>query len=837
MKKYKVSGMSCAACSARVERAVSALDGVDMCSVNLLTNSMTVEGEISSDEVISAVVAAGYGASLDSRCSAKDIKDTKEDSSETRTIILRLCFSCVFLAALMYVSMGHVMFNAPMPAFFECYPISTAILELLLSGIVLVINQHFFISEAKAAFHLSPNMDTLVSLGSGVSFLYSVYLTLAMTGAPSEGAHELLHGLYFESAAMILTLITVGKLLESYSKGKTTNALRALISLSPKQAILLRNGAEVTVSAEQVRVGDRFIVKAGMSVPADGTVIDGNAALDESALTGESVPSDKEAGDRVYAATVNRNGYLVCEATGVGEDTALSKIIQMVSDASATKAPIARLADRVSGIFVPFVIAVAVLTCAVWLIFGKSIGFSLARGISVLVISCPCALGLATPVAIMVGSGKGAVEGILYKNATALEEAGKIKTVAIDKTGTLTLGSPELTDIIPSDGTSKEQLLRSAYALEHKSEHPLARAIVSYAEEKGLPLDECTELQILSGCGLCAKQGDRSLHGGNLKYIKTVVSVDPLTEKRAQELADEGKTPLFFSDGIKLLGIIAVADKIRAESREAVDRLHRMGISVVMLTGDNEKTARAVADKIGIDRVMASLMPNEKEAAVRSLKSDGKTLMVGDGINDAPALASADIGMAIGAGTEIAIDSADIVLVNSSPLDIAAAIKLSRKTLQNIRQNLFWAFFYNTVGIPLAAGALIPLLGWELDPMFGAAAMSLSSFCVVTNALRLNFVKIKEKSMTEISVQVQGQAEDTKKAEVSPLVCIMHIDGMMCPHCEKAVKGALEAIDGVESAIADHTQGTATVSLNTELGHSILADAVTAKGYTVTSID
>ncbi len=841
MTKYNVSGMSCAACSSRVERAVSGVAGVESCSVNLLTSSMTVEGDVSPEAVISAVVAAGYGASnIDGDLSQnkKDSSENREKSSETHAIILRLCLSCAFLAVLMYISMGHVMWNAPLPHFFENYPLATALAELLLSAAVLIINRRFFISGAKGLLHAAPNMDTLVSLGSGVSFLYSVYLVLLMCDQDKAQAHMSLHGLYFESAAMILTLITVGKLLEAYSKGKTTNALKALIKLSPKHALLLRDGKEITVPIEEVKRGDIFIVKAGESIATDGVVVEGSAAVDESSLTGESIPTEKEVGSQVYAASVNRNGYLVCEATEVGKDTLLSKIIQMVSDASATKAPIAKLADKVSGVFVPVVLAIAVLSAAVWLLSGESFGFALSRGISVLVISCPCALGLATPVAIMVGSGKGAVEGILFKNATALEEAGKTKIVAIDKTGTLTLGMPEVTDIIPYGETTKDTLISLAFSLERKSEHPLAHAIVSYAEQNNISAIECSDLRILAGNGLCAKIHDISVHGGSIKYIKSIIELPRETQEIFDRLAGEGKTPLFFSDESKLLGIIAVADKIKDDSFTAVSELHKMGISVVMLTGDNEKTAHAVADKIGIKRVIAGILPNEKEAAIRSLKNEGRVLMVGDGINDAPALTSADVGMAIGAGTEIAIDSADIVLVNSAPSDIAAAIRLSKKTLSNIRQNLFWAFFYNAIGIPLAAGAFIALLGWELDPMFGAAAMSLSSFCVVSNALRLNFVRLKSKKTPDQTnspdARQQAIPESSNVADESTSITrTLYIEGMMCPHCEKAVKGALEAIDGVMSAVADHTLGTATVNLSTTVENDTLIKAVTAKGYTV----
>ncbi len=839
MTKYNISGMSCAACSARIEKAVSALDGVDECSVNLLTNSMTVEGKATPDTVIASVCTTGYGAVLDTPQSTYDTKQNSQDENEAhaeaRAIILRLILSCVFLGALMYISMGHVMWGAPLPRFFEHNPLAIALSELLLSSVVLIINQRFFISGFKSAIRLSPNMDTLVSLGSGVSFLYSVYLVFMMSASDMQEAHAKLHELYFESAAMILTLITVGKLLESYSKGKTTNALKALIKLAPKYAVLLREGKEIKVPIAELRRGDLFVVKAGESVAADGIVKEGSAAIDESSLTGESIPSDKEVGERVYAATINQSGYLVCEATDIGEDTVLSKIIKAVSDATATKAPIARLADKVSGVFVPVVIAVATLTCAIWLLFGESVGFSLARGISVLVISCPCALGLATPVAIMVGGGKGAENGILFKNATALEEAGRAKIVAVDKTGTLTVGSPQITDVIEFAGTSKETLLQLAYTIEKKSEHPLAKAVVEYAQQKNITAKECTDINILAGNGICARVGESTVVAANMKYIKSMLTLPHEAEAIAEDLSEQGKTPMFFAEGDKLLGIIAVSDKIKDDSREAVAELSRMGISVVMLTGDNERTAKAVADKIGISRVVAGILPNEKEAAVRALKKEGKVLMVGDGINDAPALAAADIGMAIGAGTEIAVDSADIVLLNSSPSDIAAAIKLSEKTLLNIKENLFWAFIYNAIGIPLAAGAFISLLGWELEPMFGAAAMSLSSFCVVTNALRLNLVKLKPPKHCPTQSEQTAQASPlppTKESE-SNQTLTLYIDGMMCSHCEKAVTKALEALDGVETAVADHTLGTATLTLSSALDRSVFADAVEAQGYTI----
>ena len=744
MKNYEVSGMHCAACSARVERTVSALEGVTECNVNLLTNSMTVEGSISPEVVIKAVKKVGYGAKLtDERLShSSDISN--EDEKEKKKILLRLGISLAFLMMLMYVSMGHVMYKAPLPSFLSGNPVRIAFLEALLSGILIFINRHFFISGIKGVLNKAPNMDTLVALGSGVSYIYSTVMLILMLGTTDVTAQtEHLHGLYYESAAMILVLITVGKLLEAYSKGKTTNAIKALMKLTPRTALLVKDGERVEVPIDEVKCGDIFAVMAGGSVPVDGIVLEGNAAIDESALTGESIPSDKEAGDHVYASTINKNGYILCQATKVGEDTALAGIIKAVTDAAATKAPIAKIADKVSGIFVPIVLAIAFITTAIWLIVGESVGFALARGISVLVISCPCALGLATPVAIMVGSGKGASNGILFKNATALEQTGKTNIIAIDKTGTLTLGSPAVTDIIAADGTDTNTLLSLAYALESKSEHPLARAVVKYAQDNSVHAPKADEIEILAGNGIKGSINGKTVYGGSMRFIEGLIDVQSDIKNSADELASQGKTPLFFSDSEHLLGIIAVSDEIRAESAQAVAKLTEMGIKVVMLTGDNEKTARAVADKLGINEVMAGILPAEKASAVEALKKDGRVLMVGDGINDAPALTAANVGMAVGAGTQIAIESADVVLTGSSPLDIPAAIKLSRFTLRNIKQNLFWAFFYNMIGIPLAAGVFIPILGWQLEPMFGAMAMSLSSFCVVSNALRLNVAKIK----------------------------------------------------------------------------------------------
>jgi len=838
MNKYKITGMSCAACSARVERAVSGVSGVESCSVNLLTNSMTVEGSAAQADVIKAVEDAGYGAEPEGTHSKISKADPdKEHDKETKTIVTRLIFSCMFLSVLMYMSMGHVMYNAPLPAFFKEAPLAVALAQMLLSIAVLVINKRFFISGFRGLIHLSPNMDTLVSLGSGVSFVYSVYLVFLMCAQTAAEQHESLHGLYFESAAMILTLITVGKLLESYSKGKTTNALKSLMKLAPKSAVLLRDGKEVTVAIEDVAVGDLFVVRAGEAIPTDGVVTEGSAAVDESSLTGESVPAEKEPSSRVYASTINQNGYLVCRATSVGEDTTLSQIIKMVSDASATKAPIQKIADKVSGVFVPFVIATAVLTTGIWLVLGKSVGFALARGISVLLISCPCALGLATPVAIMVGSGKGASAGILFKNATALELTSKTKTVAMDKTGTLTHGKPAVTDIIASDGVTQEKLLTLAYSLEDKSEHPLAYAIVEYAKEHGIQKHGAEDLRVLSGNGLSATVQNQTACGGSMKYIESIIPLDEKTKQTADALAMQGKTPLFFCEGNMLLGIIAVADRIKDDSRDAIEELRKMGIRTVMLTGDNEKTARAVGDAVCVDEVIAGILPSEKEKAVRALQSDGCVLMVGDGINDAPALTAADIGVAIGAGTQIAIDSADIVLVNSSPSDVAAAIRLSKLTVRNIKQNLFWAFFYNVIGIPLAAGAFIFHFGWELDPMFGAAAMSLSSFCVVSNALRLNLVRLNEKKCRPAADQIAQTPPPVTEPKEDGATITIRIDGMMCPHCEARVKKLLLGLEAVSCAEVSHEKGTAVAQVTDDVPDALLKELIEAQGYKVTDVE
>ena len=814
--------MSCAACSQRVERAVSSLDNVGACSVNLLTSSMTVDGDASPDTIIEAVRKAGYDASINTgRGVTPPPAESFFKGSEHKGILAVLISSVCLLVPLMYISMGHVMWGAPLPSFFTLNPITIALTEAILSALILIINRGFFISGVKGFIHGAPNMDTLVSLGSGISYIYSIvmlYLMCAERDAEIEAGY--LHGLYFESAAMILVLITVGKLLESHSKGKTTNALKSLIKLAPKKATLLRDGKETTVLIDDVSVGDVFVLRAGDIVPVDATVIEGQAAVNESSLTGESIPEEKSVGSRVYAATVNTNGYLVCRADKVGEDTTLAQIIKTVSDATATKAPIAKIADKVSGVFVPIVLIISAVTTTVWLLSGAEFGYSLARGISVLVISCPCALGLATPVAIMVGSGKGAGAGILYKNATALEQTGKVKIVAIDKTGTLTYGRPVVCDVLALDGMTEDALVSTAYSLERKSEHPLARAIVEYAiEHNTQPIESC-DIEILSGNGIKGNIDGKTIHGGSMRYIESIVSLCDSDKTLANKLSTEGKTPLFFSDDTKLLGIIAVTDSIREESAEAVCLIEKMGIEVVMLTGDNELTARAVADKIGIRRVFAGILPNDKASIISELKKDGCVLMVGDGINDAPALAAADIGVAIGAGTQIAIESADVVLMHSSPLDIARAITLSRHTIRNIHENLFWAFFYNMLGIPLAAGVFISLFGWELEPMFSALAMSLSSFCVVSNALRLNLVRTDK---------------HTKKKEKTATLTL-YIEGMMCCHCEGVVKRTLEALDDVEYAEADHKSGTATIRLNGKISQQKIADALAAQDYKVTKI-
>ena len=824
MEQFDVKGMSCAACSARVEKAVSKLDGVSSCSVSLLTNSMAVDGSASEQEIIAAVRSAGYDAAVKGKTqTAKkpdDIKDT-----ETPKILRRLIASLVFLLILMYFSMGHMMLGLPVPPFFEGNHLALGMLQMILSAIVMIINQKFFVSGFKGMLHLAPNMDTLVALGSGVSFLYSTVILFLMT---AEHSGSLMNELYFESAAMILTLITVGKLLESRSKGKTTDALKSLMKLAPKTATVIRNGAETTVEIAQVRTGDVFIVRPGESIPVDGVVIEGGSAVDESALTGESVPVDKAQGDAVSAATINCSGYLKCEATRVGEDTTLSQIIKMVSDAAATKAPIAKIADKVSGVFVPTVIAIAAVTAVVWLFAGQTVGFSLARAISVLVISCPCALGLATPVAIMVGSGVGARNGILFKTAVALEETGKIRTVALDKTGTITRGEPVVTDVI-TNGVSENELLTCAASLEALSEHPLAKAVMGFAEGRGIAPSGLKDFRVRSGNGLEGEFGGEIIRGGNRAYIEKAAGIPQTLLDQATALAEQGKTPLYFSKGNKNLGIIAAADVVKGDSPSAVAQLKSLGMKVVMLTGDNEKTAAVIGEQAGVDEVIAGVLPDGKERVVRELQNGGKAAMVGDGINDAPALTTADIGIAIGAGTDVAMDAADVVLVKSRLSDVPAAIRLGRATLRNIRENLFWAFIYNIIGIPLAAGVFIPIFGWQLNPMFGAAAMSLSSFCVVTNALRLNFVKLHPKDENIIP-----QKNNIVVKEEKIMKDTLKIEGMMCPHCEARVKNALEALPEVDSALVSHKSGTAEVTLNAEIAHEALAAAVTAQGYEVT---
>ena len=842
MEQYNVTGMSCAACSARVEKAVSKVPGVTSCSVSLLTNSMGVEGTASPTDIIAAVEEAGYGASEKGAPAAGGKQQTSlaaaEDSlrdKETPKMKKRLIASLCFLIPLMYFSMGHMMWNWPVPAFFEGNHVAMGLLQLLLTAAVMVINQKFFISGFKGLIHGAPNMDTLVALGAGASFVYSTYALFAMTDAQVQGdmagAMSYMHEFYFESAAMILTLITVGKMLEARSKGKTTDALKSLMKLAPKTATVLRNGAETEVSVDQVRKGDIFVVRPGENIPVDGIVLEGSSAVNESALTGESIPVDKKPGDQVSAATVNHSGFIRCEATRVGEDTTLSQIIQMVSDAAATKAPIAKIADRVSGVFVPAVIAIAAITIIVWLIAGQTVGFALARGISVLVISCPCALGLATPVAIMVGNGMGAKNGIMFKTAVSLEETGKTQIVALDKTGTITSGEPKVTDMIPADGVTEDELLAAAYALEKKSEHPLAHAILVRAKEKGVDERlETEEFQAVPGNGLSGRLGEDWLAGGNLKFIGGNAEITDEIRRKAEELAEGGKTPLFFSRNGKLIGIIAVADVIKEDSPQAVRELQNMGIHVVMLTGDNERTAKAIGAQAGVDEVIAGVLPDGKESVIRSLKRKGKVAMVGDGINDAPALTRADIGIAIGAGTDIAIDAADVVLMKSRLSDVPAAIRLSRATLRNIHENLFWAFFYNVIGIPLAAGVWIPLFGWQLNPMFGAAAMSLSSFCVVTNALRLNWFNVHD-------ARKDKNVKSHKKQEVTTMEKTMKIEGMMCEHCEARVKKTLEAIPQVDAAEVSYKAGTAVVTLNAEVGDDVLKKAVEDQDYKVLGIE
>lgn len=839
MKQYNVTGMSCAACSARVEKAVKKVPGVTGCSVSLLTNSMGVEGSASPQEIIKAVEEAGYGASEKGGSGASRSaggaaagEDALRDR-ETPLLKRRLIWSVGFLVVLMYVSMGHMMWGWPIPSFLSGNHMAVTLIVMLLTIIIMVINQKFFVSGFKALWHRAPNMDSLIALGATAAFLYSMYDVFAMTFAvmdgDSAGAHAYMMDLYFEPAAMILTLITVGKMLEARSKGKTTDALKSLMKLAPKTATVVRDGIEVEVSIDQVRKGDVFVVRPGENIPVDGVVLEGHSAVNESALTGESIPVDKDAGDTVSAATLNQSGFIRCEATRVGEDTTLSQIIQMVSDAAATKAPIAKIADKVSGVFVPVVITIAIITTIAWLLLGETFGFSLARGISVLVISCPCALGLATPVAIMVGNGMGARNGILFKTAVSLEETGKVEIVALDKTGTITGGEPKVTDILPADGVSEEELLHLAYALERRSEHPLAKAILQKAEERKMTAEEVTDFQALPGNGLTAAWGGSKLSGGNYKFISTESEITPAAKAQSEQLAEQGKTPLFFSRDNKLAGVIAVADVIKEDSPQAVREMRSMGIHVVMLTGDNERTARAIGAQAGVDEVIAGVLPDGKENVIRSLKKKGKVAMVGDGINDAPALTRADIGIAIGAGTDVAIDAADVVLMKSRLSDVPAAIRMSRATLRNIHENLFWAFFYNAVCIPLAAGVFIPL-GLTLRPEYGAVAMSLSSFCVVTNALRLNLFNMRDASRDKKRKAKKG-GKETKTVEKT-----MQIEGMMCGHCEAAVKRALEALPEVEAAEADHEAGTVLVTLRTEVPDSALKQAVEAEGYTVVGI-
>ena len=843
MEQYNVTGMSCAACSARVEKAVSKVEGVTSCSVSLLTNSMGVKGTASPDAIIDAVTKAGYGASLkggDTAQTASPDKSALEDH-DTPVLKKRLIASVGFLAVLMYVSMGHMMWNWPLPSFFNGNHIAMGLVQMLLTIIIMVINRKFFVSGFQSLLHRSPNMDTLVALGSGAAFVYSTYALFAMTDAQVKGNMDAvmnyMHEFYFESAAMILTLITVGKMLEAHSKGKTTDALKGLMDLSPKTAVLLRSGKEVTVPIEQVHKGDQFVVRPGESIPVDGVILEGASAVNESALTGESIPVDKAAGDSVSAATINQSGFLRCETTRVGEDTTLSQIIRMVSDAAATKAPIAKIADKVSGIFVPAVIAIAIVTIAVWLLVGQTVGYALARGISVLVISCPCALGLATPVAIMVGNGVGAKHGILFKTAVSLEEAGKVQIVALDKTGTITCGEPKVTDILPAENVTEQELLTLALALEQKSEHPLAKAILQYGEEQQLTASAVSDFQALPGNGLTGVLNGSKLCGGNYQCVAAVATVPDEMQQQARTLAESGKTPLFFSRDNQLLGIIAVADVLKEESPEAIRQLQHMGIQVVMLTGDNEQTAKAIGKQAGVDHVIAGVLPDGKEAVIRKLAAQGKVAMVGDGINDAPALTRADIGIAIGAGTDVAIDAADIVLMKSRLTDVPAAIRLSRAALRNIHENLFWAFIYNIIGIPLAAGVWIPLFGWKLNPMFGAAAMSLSSFCVVTNALRLNLFQLnrsdRDKKLKNAVAAIQLEQQSAKSSDDSGMQVTLHIKGMMCGHCEATVKKCLEAFPEVDEAIVSHTEGTAVVKLNAPADLAALKKAVTEQGYQV----
>ena len=856
MQQFIVTGMSCAACSARVEKAVSKVEGVTSCSVSLLTNSMGVEGTAADQAIIQAVEAAGYGASVKgeaaehSGASSMAAEEEMLKDHDTPVLKRRLLASLGFLIVLMYFSMGHMMWGWPLPAFFENNYIAMGLVQLLLTGIVMVINQKFFISGFTSLAHRAPNMDTLVALGSTAAFGYSTYALFAMTDAQVKGDMEMvmhyMHEFYFESAAMILTLITVGKMLEARSKGKTTDALKGLMKLASKTAVVERNGQEVTVPIEQVKKGDIFLVRPGENVPVDGVILEGTSALNEAALTGESIPVDKKPGDVVSAATLNQSGFIRCEATRVGEDTTLSQIIQMVSDAAATKAPIAKIADKVSGVFVPAVITIAVITMIVWLLAGESVGFALARGISVLVISCPCALGLATPVAIMVGNGMGAKNGILFKTAVSLEETGKVQIVALDKTGTITNGEPVVTDMVPAEGVTEESLLALAASLEKRSEHPLAKAILKYVGEQQLTVEDVSEFEALPGNGLTAVRNGVKLAGGNYAFIRTQTEVSEDLLKQSEVLAEQGKTPMFFAENGRLAGIIAVADTMKEDSRQAVSELRNMGIRVVMLTGDNERTARAIGAQAGVDDVIAGVLPDGKESVIRKLQQYGKVAMVGDGINDAPALTRADMGIAIGAGTDVAIDAADVVLMKSRLSDVAAAVRLSRATLRNIHENLFWAFFYNVIGIPLAAGVWIPIFGWTLNPMFGAAAMSLSSFCVVTNALRLNLFnmhdakkdkKLKNPAIIKELVDNNKTNHNQENKEIGTMKKTMKIEGMMCGHCEATVKKALEGLDGVASAEVSHEAGTAVVELSADVADDVLKKTVEDKDYKVTAIN
>ena len=845
MEQYNVTGMSCAACSARVEKAVSRLEGVTACSVNLLTNSMNVEGSATEGEIIAAVEAAGYGASKKTSKPAYTQKTNASDElsdKESPKLLMRLCVSVGFLAILMYISMGHVMWGWYLPEKLAKNYLAIALAELLLTAIVMIINQRFFINGFRGVIKGAPNMDTLVALGSGAAFVYSTAVTFLMTARVAEGnihaAHELLHGLYFESAAMIMTLITVGKMLEARAKGKTTNALKSLMDLAPKTATVIRDGVEVVVGIEEVKKGDVFIVRPGEKIAVDGVILEGECAVNESSLTGESIPVDKAVGDSVSAATVNQSGFIKCEATRVGEDTTISQIIKMVSDAAATKAPIAKIADKVSGIFVPVVMTISLIATAVWLIAVGDVGYALARGISVLVISCPCALGLATPVAIMVGNGVGAKKGILFKTATALEETGRVGVVALDKTGTVTKGAPRVTDVIAVDSVGRLELLGLARAIEEKSEHPLARAIVEFCKEYDVSsVGEADKFRVLVGNGVEGEINGERVTAGNLALVEKRAEISDEIKRKAEALAEDGKTPIFFARGEEMIGIVALADTLKEDSVSAIGELHSMGLKVVMLTGDNERTARAIGKQAGIDDVYAGILPDGKEKIIAELQKDARVLMVGDGINDAPALTRADVGVAIGAGTDVAIDAADVVLMHSRLTDVVSAIKLSRKTLKNIKENLFWAFFYNSVGIPLAAGAFIAWLGWELDPMFGAAAMSLSSFCVVSNALRLNFVKLPTVASSKEEERFERvnfeEIKNNNERKISKMQKTLNIEGMMCPHCEARVKKCLEAIDGVALADVSHKEDRATVTLTKDVSDELLKKTVEDAGYTV----